>query len=330
MKLNENQIRSLLQHCEYDHKKINLYADCPKCGHHEFGISLTEDNHPFQCFRKKNCGWSGNIYTLLKFLNKTDLIPRREIDIFQKVDTSLVDEKVELDLNVPEINKPIGFKRITTHDYLVKRGFRDYDFVKYEIGVSQIDPDYIGYIVILIYQFGKLCGHIGRYPKSKKELDAYNKNAKKKGKRQILRYKNSKDTDFSKLLLGIDEVTENTTEAFLVEGVFDKINLDKILNLDLQEKLKCLVTFKGNISDEQIALIKRTNIKKLYVMYDGDIVNTIKKNAAKLENIFESIEVIPLNENDPGDMDEKEFRELFAKKMNVFNYSVNRVQILIK
>lgn len=329
MKLSIEQIQMLLSNCEYDHKKQNFYCDCPKCGEHEFGISLYEENHPFQCFRKKNCGWTGNIYSLLKFLNKSDYIPQREVDMFEKVDISLLKKKDVLDLEIKEILPPLGFKRIYSHDYLDERGFNAHDYHKYEIGITEIDRNYIGYVIVLIKQYNKTVGYIGRLPKSKQYIEKFNKKAKQKGVRQILRYRNSTDTDFSKMLLGYDEITENTTEVFLVEGFFDKVTTDKNLKLDTQEKQKCLASFKGSISDEQIELLRKTNIKKIYIMYDGDIVNIVKKSVAHLDSYFD-IEVIPVNENDPGDMDINEFNLLFSKRMKAFDFISNKVQILIK
>src|SRR5690606_10383412 len=106
MKLTRKQIEQLIQDTSLDHKGKNLYGKCPKCGHNEFGISL-EDNHRFNCFRKKECGFQGNIYTLLKFLGKIkEFLSEREINIFEKLNSSFhkQEEKVE---QLPEVTPPL-------------------------------------------------------------------------------------------------------------------------------------------------------------------------------------------------------------------------------
>ncbi len=332
MKVSHDKIKSLLNNCQYDHGNNNFYADCPKCGHHEFGISLNENNHPFQCFRKKKCGWSGNIYTLLKFLNKT-IDEERNVDInldlkpLIKIDKGIQNEEID----IPEIKQPLGFKRIYSNKYLEDRGFSKDDFYKYEVGITDIDYKYIDYIVILIRQYGKLVGYIGRYPKSKQYIERYNKKAEESGLRKILRYNNS-ESDFSKILYGIDEVNDKTESVILVEGFFDKKNVDSLMNLDKNDVIKCLTTFKGSISDSQISLIKKhKNINTVIIMYDNDIINIIKKNASKLLSFFDNVKVVPLGDSDPGDI--KNYQEMyyyFNKQLDAYNFITRKVEIKIK
>ena len=79
MKLKLETLKSLLPNSFLDYHKENLMGICPWCGVNEFGVSL-KDNHTFNCFRKKRCGETGNIYKLLKKLNRLDLLGNNGIE----------------------------------------------------------------------------------------------------------------------------------------------------------------------------------------------------------------------------------------------------------
>ena len=88
--------------------------------------------------------------------------------------------------------------------------------------------------------------HYIRFP----AIENYNK-ARPKGHR-YLRYQNSVDTDFGKMVYGIDECTENTHTLIGVEGITDKFNVDRLLGLYKQEEIKCGAFFGKKISPEQM------------------------------------------------------------------------------
>ena len=74
MKLSPEILKLALKDPQLDHKGVNYVTDCPWCGHREFGIAIYKENHPFQCFRKKDCGEVGTIYKFLKQVDKLYLI----------------------------------------------------------------------------------------------------------------------------------------------------------------------------------------------------------------------------------------------------------------
>lgn len=307
MILTEKQIKELLPDARTDFRKKNMYATCPKCGHDEFGISLS-DNHQFGCFRKRKCGFNGNIFTLFKFLGRSIagvVSPFVVQDEFKKRDLTYR-EDLTIDLTLEDVAIPFGFKRLESHPYLDSRGFDEYD--KYEVGQSTVDPRYgKNYIIFLIRQEGSVKGYLGRHLWDKGRIEKYNEAQKAEGSpKRIVRYKNSQ-TDFAKLVWGLDEVTDNTHTIILVEGGFDKFSVDRILNLDVSEEVKCLATFKCNISPEQIELIKRKRgVQRIIQLYDADVVDEIKKNSFKLEEFFEVLIGYTQSGNDPGDMSEEE------------------------
>ena len=88
MKLKLETLKSLFPNSFLDYHKENLMTQCPWCGISEFGISL-KDNHTFNCFRKAKCGETGNIYKLLKKIDRVDLLG------FDGIESIKYDERLE-------------------------------------------------------------------------------------------------------------------------------------------------------------------------------------------------------------------------------------------
>src|ERR1035437_4574153 len=196
-------------------------AQCPHCSGNEFGISL-KDNHPWNCFRKSKCGEVGGIYKLLKKLDRLDLLGNNGIQSI-KYDARLeniIEKKIEekqFDLNIETITAPMGWKRIHSNYYLENRNFESFD--KFETGITKIDRKLKDHVITLIREGGEIKAYIARLAKNKQEMKEMEDRLGKK----IPRYKNS-STDFSKLLVGYDEINENTTTVVLVEGLYGKEN----------------------------------------------------------------------------------------------------------
>jgi len=326
MKLSQKQLENLLQNAHLDYKGKNLYADCPFCGFHEFGISLS-DNHVFNCFRKKHCGRAGNIYSLLKHLGRSkEFLSEREIDAFEKLEAGL-DEREELDLTLPEIQPPLLWKRVYEDEYLRKRGFQDYQFEKFEVGRSKFNS---GYVTFLVRINGVLVGYIGRSDKSKKWIDAYNEGQRIIGSKLVfLRYNNS-TTDFAKTLFGIDEVIEGvTTDVILVEGIFSKTKTDVNLYLDHQDQMKCCATFGAKLSDYQIQLLKNKGVKRLWFWFEADVLNKVKDIVSKASLYFD-VKVSFLDKKDPNDINEDEAMELLDNAKNWLDFNTSYIKSNLK
>lgn len=328
MKLSIEKLKELLPDAKLDGRGKNLKAKCPNCGENEFGISLN-DNHPFGCYRKAKCGFYGNIFTLAKFLNRLDIL-RLEGNVgnIEKLNTKLLQSKPEeINLELPEIKFPLGFKRTFNDEYLNERGFKEYK--KYKVGRTSLDPKLkSNYIIIGIKEENKLKGYIARHIWSKKKIDEQNKLRKKKGLPQILRYRNS-ETDFSKLLMGYDEIKEGTTKTIIaVEGVFDKFNIDKVLNLHKQDEIKCNCTFKCAVSFEQIVKWKLKGIENIILFYDPDVIKSINKAATDLQLYFNVLIAFNnINSNDAGDITESEAKIIFNNLKSVSQFFSNYLLI---
>lgn len=327
MKLSLEKLKELFPTGRLDHRKTNWITNCPECGEREFSISI-EENHLNGCFRGK-CGYKGNIFTLMKKIGRVDILINKDIK-FDKIEKiKLYRDDVLLNLELPDISLPMGWKQIHSDPYLDSRNFTEYD--KYKVGITNIHPKLAkDFVVFLIEEEGKLKGYISRNRKGKEELEAINKFYKLKGmQKQEYRYVNS-PTDFGKLVFGLDEITEKTTTLIIVEGIFDKFRIDHLLNLHHQEEVVCVATFKCAVSPEQIFKItqKGVNIETTILLYDSDVIDEIKKTAFELRNYMGNVLIGFANSgNDPGSFTEEDLEQVFSTLDTPTNFSVNKINL---
>lgn len=315
-----------------DYKKENIYARCPFCDHSEWGVSL-KDNHPWNCFRKSKCGASGGVYKLLKKLNRLDLIGNNGIQPIKYDERleNIIERKIEerqFDLNMKTITPPLGWKRVYSNYYLENRGFESFD--KYEVGVSKLDRKLKDHVITLIREAGEIKAYIARLALNKVEI----KTLEDKVGRKVARYKNS-ETDFSQLLVGYDEITIKTNTIILVEGLYGKDNVDKIMKLDEQEEVKCCSTSGAKISSTQIFKLQLKGIKNIIVFFDVDVINKIKKHTLDLLNEFESVNIAFSQykdkdgyDKDPADLTEEEMFQVFENLTDPIKFNFDKVQVL--
>ncbi len=322
MKLDRLQLEDLISHTHLSEDGRDLYGICPWCGQDEFGISLVQDNHPYNCFRKKACGESGNIYTLLKYLGKVkEVLGDREIDVEGQLG-SLTPEIVEEESMepLPTIEPPILWRRVFEDEYLTERGFTDEQFHKFQVGRSRLQRDYVTFLIEMNHV---VTGYISRSVKSKEWIDAYNEEAKKINGRSYLRYKNS-TSDFSRMLFGYDEIIRGkTTDVILVEGIFSKTKTDVNLDLDCGKTwIRCVATFGAKISDHQIRLLKDKGVKRVWLWFEADVLGKVKSVAAKLSLLFDS-HVSYIKGLDPGDISQEEAIALLENSMSYVDINQN-------
>lgn len=326
MQLTVDELKKLVADARLDARKKNLYGICPKCGENEFGVSLA-DNHRFGCFRKKQCGFNGNIFTLLAFLGKNVYEIKPGFTPRAKLENKLsIYETESLDLVVPDCKLPMGFKRVYDNEYLNSRGFIAEDYERYKPGISS-DPRLKDYVIFPVEQAGSIKAYISRSNKTKEEIDQINAARQLKGiKEKVKRYLNS-TSDFSKILLGVDEFTENTNTALMVEGLFDKKNTDDKLQLHNQEEVKCVCTWKCHVSPEQIFLLQQGGIDTVILLYDPDVIAEIIKTAFELENYFNVWVAFNDNGLDPGDMTKEMFDTALSTIRTPSQFSIAKMPV---
>jgi len=206
---------------------------------------------------------------------------------------------------------PAGWKvSLASTEYLKNRGITPDDCKRYNIGYTNLFKKYENYVLIPIYDNGKIKGFVGRYGAKKVPDDK-------------LRYRNSSGTEFSELLFGYDEITENTLTVILVEGIFDKIAVDKTLRLWHTEEIKCVCTFGKKISPEQSKKLRLKGVTNVILLYDFDAIKDIKRYGLELENYFMT-SIVYTTKKDIDECSEEEALELFTnlQKPRDFNTDV--------
>lgn len=276
----------------------NIRANCPVCGKSEFYV-LIEPPHFFQCWRAHNCGIKGNAASLLKLVGRTDLLT--VFDNPQEMYSSEVlkiysfDKKKELVRFKPQVYPlPFGYKRIYHHEYLEGRNFSEYE--DYEVGMSKIDPKTrYYYLTFPIRRMDTVVAYLSRCILDQESMKT----------KDLPRYRNSTN-DLSNFLYGEDEIVFGETKTvLLVEGIFDKFNVDRILQLKESNSLKCVSTNGSSVSITQSTALRELGIENVILLHEFDVLEKVKHSSAYLQHMFDT-QVGVLLGNDPGDMSEEE------------------------
>lgn len=329
MKLSVEELMELLPDSYVDQRGKNLRGICPWCGFEEFGISL-EDGHRFGCYRKGKCGESGNIITLLRFLGRYDEYTSKKATVLpDRIEVVYKATFEDVNLDLPIIKPPVGWTQTYNHPYLESRGFEMSDYYRYPVGTTAIDfrmkKDYV---IFLCIQEGGLRGWVARHKATKAELDKINLVRKGQKRPFVPRYRNS-ESDFAKILYGADELDQRIERLYLVEGIFDKINTDRQLELDFKENQVCVCTFKAGVSIEQLALLKKKapNLKEIILLYDGDVVKIVKETGFALEEAGYAVKVGFHSEKDPGDMDQSDFFQVLSSLQSPIEFKSFKLEV---
>lgn len=305
---------------------------CPNCGGRgdKMGIYLPEDERggSCHCFR---CDSKFSLFKLLKSIDRLDLWSfdgdltfnyKDRLEGFLKIV-----ERDDIGVETSEIRLPLGFKFITSDEYLNKRGFLPEQYSQFNVGTS-IEPRHRDKVVFLIKEDSKLVGYISRSKKSK-EWHKENMKLAKEGKcKLVLRYDNSEGTDFEKLVGGIDEVIEGETHTvILVEGIMDKSNTDTVLELNSSNEIKCCFTFGCKLSDIQSLKLLKKGVENIILLFDPETISQTKSASLKLSRFFNIFISEIKGDRDPGVMNEEEFNESLSNLKNPIDYFSNRLSL---
>lgn len=317
--ISDSDLRDILINPKLN-KRGQYVCDCPFCGK-EGHMYISQKTQMWDC---KKCGEYGSIYKLLKFLDKTYLLGGSTIEIRDNINSirqrfqeQILDNEEPLK-ELPEIKLPVGWRILRkSSKYLLGRGITAEDCVRYHIGSTDLYRKYTNYVIIPIYDNGKIRGFLGRY-------------ASKKVPENKLRYNNSIGTEFSSLLFGYDEITNKTSTVILVEGVFDKIAVDKVLQLGDSEEVKCVCTFGKKISTVQEKKLMLKGVSNVVLLYDFDAIKEIKKYGVELENNFVTSITYTSSKKDIDECTESEVLEVFSKLMKPREFNENVIGKLRK
>lgn len=328
-------------HAKLDGSGKNLIVpECIWCGKTggKMGIYVgkeTEHKKPFMahCFK---CGHSTHtLKELLSDIGRLDLMIEDTFDLDggKSLDSFsfMVSDEKEIDDSLCVVNMPEAYKRTYFNRYLKSRGFTEEDYEYFPTGTTHnLNFKFDNYVIFPIIDAGDTVGYIARHIWNKDEIDEYNRKARHNGKYQILRYKNSTENDFVKLLYNYDSVIEDETDTvILVEGVFDVIALTRKLHLYDNHRIVPVATFGKKISDVQIYKLQSKGVRTVVIGYDGDASEAIKKTGEQLGEYFD---VYVADIQDPTqDFDSMDFwgvYDTFSYGLKTFiEYKLNKIQL---
>jgi len=238
----------------------------------------SKGNNPWHCWISDEKGRT--IKTLFKKLRVSKSTWDEYNAIFSKVnryrseyDTTDVVEQVELPKEfIPLYNPSNSYKRKHALNYLLGRGLRPEDIVKYNIGYCD-EGEYRDKIIIPSYdERGKLNFFVGR---SFYQTQYKHKNPK-----------------VSKDIVGFDLLINWDTPLVLCEGAFDAIAIRR----------NAIPLFGKSIQSELEKKIIGNSVKKLYIVLDSDAIKNAIGLAKKFMSYGIQTHLVDLGEEDPSEM----------------------------
>lgn len=302
-----------LVHIQKETRSGQYICDCVFCGKPSH-MYINKRTQMFDC---KKCGEYGSIYKLLKHLDKLYLAGDKSVELtptIKSIRQTLEDKIEEQTQDIPELpvkSMPAGWRICIGNKYLLGRNITTADCKRYKIGETRSMFKYRDYILIPIYDNGEIRGYIGRYG-AKKVPDGR------------LRYNNSLDTEFANLLYGYDDIICGETETvIIVEGVFDKIAVDRHLSLFDDNLVRCVCTFGKKISDIQIRKLIDKRISNVVLMYDYDALKEIKKYGLELNEYFNTLIGVCTIKKDIDECNREEALQVFENLKPVRQFNVD-------
>lgn len=336
-KLKENEIISFLKLKPSGNRGWFL-GDCVFCKKEKhLGVIFGENLSSYKCFK---CESSGTLFSLLKEVNRLDLVESyqtfdREVVTLKRIE---LQKSKDLDYSLTTDFPPIGWKRIYSDPYLESRGFNSNQFVLFPVGVTKLHPRFKNdYVVFLVEVEGKCVGYIARSRKEKAWIKQYNLSVKEHNrivketgigeyKREYLRYDNSTGLESNKILFGSDSATKKTKTVILVEGITDKFNVDRLLNLYNQEEVVCLSKLGKKLSDYQIKRLIDLEIENVILLDDPDAVNVSKEHAFELNQYFNTKVGFCPEGKDPGEITFEELQNIIIKLETPIEFRINKLE----
>jgi len=342
MNYTHNEVEFLIQELKIelnghlDGAEKNLIAEyCPYCHKkHKFAIYIGKPTAKKTLFASHcfSCGKSNRELTpLLEYIGRTDLVFEATNSISAELDNlsfitnengDIVDDSVDI------IDPPKGFKRSYKNNYLRNRGFNADDYGYFPVGTTRgCNFKLDNYVIFLIIDAGDIVGWVARHIWPKQEIDEHNRKVKRNDGYQIMRYRNSTENDFVKLLYNFDAVIEGETDTvIIVEGIFDVIALTRKLELYDCQWIAVVATFGKKISNVQIYKLQTKRVRTVVLAYDGDAVEANRNTAQQLKPYFDTYIADIDGSLDFDEMDRDQIYDTFAYRIKTpIEYSLNKI-----
>jgi DNA primase len=238
----------------------------------------SKGNNPWHCWISDEKGRS--IKTLFKKLRVSKSTWDEYNSIFSRVnrysseyDDTEVIEQVQLPKEFKPLYKPTNsFKYKHALNYLLGRGLRAEDIVKYNIGYCE-EGEYRDKIIIPSYdERGKLNFFVGR---SFYQTQYKHKNPK-----------------VSKDIVGFELLINWDTPLVLCEGAFDAIAIRR----------NAIPLFGKSIQSELEKKIIGNSVKKLYIVLDSDAIKNALRLAKKFMSYGIQTHLVDMGDEDPSEM----------------------------
>lgn len=303
---------------------------CPQCGRSDkSGILFTGDSGIFNCMR---CSLKMPLNKFLRDIGREELVSGQGYTTSSKrLLRYLQEEQKEEEIReMPEKRLPVGFKEVDFDEYLESRGFLERHYQLFKPGTTRIDLKRKHCVIFQIFdENGKRVGWLSR-SKLSKEWHKHNLTEFKKGNEElVLRYDNSPNTDFSSILGGVQELTDKTDTVILVEGLFDKVNVDRELSLNDSEEIKCLFTFGDSLKKGQIDKLRLyPNVTKIYLLYDYNTIENSKQYGLMLmEELGVDVRVCEIRKEgkDPGNLTSEELLTIIDESVGAVQFKIGKL-----
>lgn len=311
------------QECPYCHKKG------------KWGVKFgDESHHSFHCFI---CNKVTSLRNYLFKIGRADLAKNNfQIKEYDSPLASIYVQReadVEEEENVKSCELPYGLEPISEDEYLDDRGFLPCHYEEFEpcFTKSVLELKLHNYLIFKIKHGETIVGWLARSRYSKEWHEENLKESKRLGIPPQLRYKNSKD-GFTGFLGGSNFIGDNTDTVIVVEGLFDKVNIDRLLGLKKNDNMAVVFTFGKSISKDQIAIIRRNSgVKNIILMYDEDALQASKDSAMVLNKHF-NVYVARITDKgvDPGSMDGDYLTRILDNMQDPINFYTNNIKIDLK
>ena len=149
----------------------------------------------------------GQVYS--KSLGRMDLLPTETVAFDEPLPNVLFpleDAEEEVDDELGIVSLPEYWRRTFTHPYLQSRGFTYDDYDRFPVGTTcRLNRRWDDYVIFPVIDAGDTVGYVARHTWSKEEIDLHNRRAARNGEYKMLRWHNSTENDFVKLLYHYDE-----------------------------------------------------------------------------------------------------------------------------
>jgi len=189
------------------------------------------------------------------------------------------------------------------------------------------------YIIFKMKHGDRVVGWVARSVLSKSWHEENLRDFKEGKSKLMLRYENSPNTNFSKIVGGFNDITPETDTIIGVEGIFDKVGVDNKLGLYLQDDIKCCFFFGNHVTDEQASLIKLSypNVKRFFLLFDYNTESESKNAGGLLLDYFDTyIARIPWTDEDPGSITQYQLIEVLENSLSVLDFHSGVIKNKIK